>query len=157
MKQFTSVSFVLAVVCFTLLISMPLCAQEWSPAQKEVWKNVEAYNALYAQRDLEGFVAYFHPDYRGWDYESALPMDKASSRKFLEHAFKTTTTLVYDIKPVAIQIYGNVAFVHYYYTEVYKDVEGKQKSSSGRWTDILLKQGDRWLMIGDHGGQTSKN
>lgn len=157
MKQFTSVSFVLAAVCFTLLISMPLCAQEWSPAQKEVWKNVEAYNALYAQRDLEGFAAYFHPDYRGWDYESALPMDKASTRKFMEHSFKTTTTLVYDIKPVAIQIYGNVAFVHYYYTEVYKDVEGKQKNSSGRWTDILLKQGDKWLMIGDHGGQTSKN
>lgn len=157
MRQFTSVSFVLAVVCFTLLISMPLCAQEWSPAQKEVWKNVEAYNALYAQRDFEGFVAYIHPDYRGWDYESALPDDKASTRKFMEHSFKTTKTLVYDIKPVAIQIYGNVAFVHHYYTELYKDVEGKQKNSSGRWTDILLKQGDKWLIIGDHGGQTSKN
>jgi hypothetical protein len=26
----------------------------------------------------------------------------------------------------------------------------------GRWTDILMKQGDKWVMIGDHGGRTSK-
>jgi len=47
--------------------------------------------------------------------------------------------------------------VHYYYTYLYKDVEGKQKTSQGRWTDILMKQGNKWVMIGDHGGQTSKD
>jgi ketosteroid isomerase-like protein len=157
MRRFTSISFVLAVLCFILLVSTPVFAQEWSAAQKDVWKNVEAYNALGAQGDLEGFMAYFHADYRGWAYQNALPSDKASTRKFAEYDLKTTKTLVYDIKPVAIQIYGNVAFVHYYYTSLFKDVEGKEKTSRGRWTDILMKQGDKWVMIGDHGGQTSKD
>ncbi len=24
--------------------------------------------------------------------------------------------------------------------------------TQGRWTDLLKKQGDKWVMIGDHGG-----
>ncbi len=157
MKHFISISVVLAVLCFMLLSSTSLFAQEWSAAQKDVWKNVEAYWALYAQGDLEGFMAYFHPDYRGWDYQDALPGTKATGRKFLDYFMKTTKTLVYDITPAAIQIYGNVAFVHYYYTTIEKELESKAKTISGRWTDILMKQGDKWVMIGDHGGQTSKD
>lgn len=26
------------------------------------------------------------------------------------------------------------------------------KLESGRWTDILLKQGNKWVITGDHGG-----
>jgi hypothetical protein len=35
--------FLFAVVCFTLSAGTLGMAQEWSAAQKEVWKNVEAY------------------------------------------------------------------------------------------------------------------
>ena len=157
MRRFTSISFVLAVFCFMLLSSIPLFAQEWSAAQKEVWKNVEAYTALNTQRNLEGFLEYFHTDYCGWDYENALPINKTWIRKFIEYNWKTTKIVFSDIKPVAIKIHGDVAFVHYYYTMVSKNTEGKEKSVSGRWTDILMKQGDKWVMIGDHGGQTSKD
>ena len=30
--------------------------------------------------------------------------------------------------------------------------DGKKKSEKGTWTDILTKQGNKWVMIGDHGG-----
>jgi hypothetical protein len=157
MKQFTIISLVLAVLCFLLLAATPLYAQEWSSAQKEVWKNVESYWALQAAGNLEGFLSYFHNDYMGWSYQSALPEDKATVRKFIDHDLKAQKTILYDIKPVAIGVYGNFAFADYYYMNVYKDVEGKEKSESGRWTDILMKQGDKWVMIGDHGGRTSKD
>jgi hypothetical protein len=39
-----------------------------------------------------------------------------------------------------------------YYTQVVKDGEGKEKTQRGRWTDILVKQDGRWVLIGDHGG-----
>jgi len=84
-------------------------------------------------------------------------MDKAAVRKFVEYEFKTSKTVLSDIRPVGIGIFGDIAIVDYYYVPIYKDAEGKEKSSSGRWTDILMKQGDKWVMIGDHGGRTSKD
>jgi ketosteroid isomerase-like protein len=147
----------LAVAVLLLLPSACLFSQEWSAAQKEVWKNVEAYWALDAVGNLEGFMAYFHNDYMGWDINEPLPMDKASVRKFIEHDYKTEKTLVYNIKPVAINVIGNVAIADYYYTTIAKDAEGKEKTRSGRWCDILMKQGDKWVIVGDHGGRTSKD
>jgi ketosteroid isomerase-like protein len=146
----------LAVILLLLIPSSHIFSQEWSAVQKEVWKNVEAYNALADAGNVEGFMAYVHNDYLGWNYQSALPNDKATVRKFVEYGFKNSKTILTNIKPVAIGVFGNFAYVHYYYAVIYKDAEGKEKSESGRWTDILMKQGDKWVMIGDHGGRTSK-
>ncbi len=146
----------LVVAVLMLLPSAYLFSQEWSAAQKEVWKNVEAYSALADAGNVEGFMAYVHNDYLGWNYQSALPNDKATVRKFVEFQFKNSKTLLTSIKPAAIGVFGNVAYVHYYWMAAYKDAEGKEKWESGRYTDILMKQGDKWVMIGDHGGRTSK-
>jgi len=145
---------ILIVLCITLLSSSQLFGQEWSEEQKEVWKNVETYWDLGVKKDLEGFMDYFHDDFIGWSNHKALPNNKASRHKSVSHSFETTTVLIQDLQPVAIKIYDNVAIVHYYYSEVSKDVEGKENNESGRWTDILMKQGDKWVMIGDHGGST---
>ena len=148
-----------AVFCAASLLmftASPLLAQEWSAPQKEVWKNVEAYWALDAAGNTEGFLSYFHTDYMGWDNGRAVPGGKDVARKFITHGHKTSKTLVYDVQPVGIKIHGNVAFAHYHYVQITKDEAGKEKESAGRWTDILMKQGDKWVMIGDHGGRTSK-
>jgi len=55
----------------------------------------------------------------------------------------------YEIKPLTIKIYNDIAFVHYYYSMVKEGSDGKKKSESGRWTDILMKQGNKWVLIGD--------
>jgi ketosteroid isomerase-like protein len=157
MKSRKKLFVALSLLASVALLSTPLRAQEWTEAQKAVWKNVETYWALGAAQDLEGVMAYFHTDYLGWDVQNALPSDKASTKKWFEHQFNTTKTLVQEIKPVGIKIHGNIAIVHYYFSTVIKDAEGKEKSASGRWTDILIKQGDKWVLIGDHGGQTSGN
>jgi ketosteroid isomerase-like protein len=64
--------------------------------------------------------------------------------------------LIHEIRPVEIFVRGNFAFTHYYYRYVVKDTKGEVKTESGRWTDIFLKEGGKWLCIGDHGGETSK-
>ena len=157
MKRLMNAHAVLGMLGFFVLASTPLFAQEWSASQKDVWKNVETYWALETQQDLEGFLRYFHEDYRGWNNHAALPVVKATLRKVVAHDFQTTKRLLYDIQPVAIQIHGNVAFVHYYFSETVKEADGKEKDHSGRWTDILMQQGDKWVLIGDHGGRTSKD
>ena len=143
---------VATALCFTVLGSTSLFAKEWSTAQIKVWKNVEAYWDLWAARDLEGFNKYFHDDYSGWFNRADLPSTKESGLKWQTHFFQTRKVLVHQIDPVAIKIHGNVAIVHYYYSYVGTDAEGKERIRSGRWTDILMKQGDNWVVIGDHGG-----
>ncbi len=53
--------------------------------QKEIWKNVEAYWALDAAENLDGFMSYFHESYMGWDMNEPLPIDKATVRKFIDY------------------------------------------------------------------------
>ncbi len=149
------VNCLVITLCLTLFISVQLSAQEWSDKQKEVWKSVEAYTDMANKGDLEGFMSYFHSDYSGWSVNDALPSNKKQVTKWIAHNFQTRKILVSDIKPVAIKIHGNVAIVHYYWSRLRKDAEGKERNSSGRWTDILMKQGDKWVLIGDSGGRTS--
>jgi ketosteroid isomerase-like protein len=138
----------LAVLC-SLMVSPTALSQEWSPAQKEVWSNVEAYSERSAAGDLEGFLSYVHEDYIGWDISEPMTTSKARLRK-------TYKTELNDIQPVAINIVDDVAIVHYHFTMIVKDADNKKTHATGRWADVLKKQGDKWVLIGDHGGVTSE-
>jgi ketosteroid isomerase-like protein len=143
---------VILLVSLAALCTAPLLAQEWSAAQKEVWKNVETYWELASSKDMEGFITYFHEDFSGWADGSPLPDSKDQRAKLIKYSFPKTTTLIQTLKPVAIKVHGNVAIVHYYYSMITKTDDGEETPEQGRWTDILMKQGNKWAMIGDHGG-----
>lgn len=153
MRSLFKISVVVAVLGFFVFGSAPLLAQEWSKAQKEVWESIEKAWELSAKRDLEGFLSYLHDDYSGWYYGSYMPGGKESAKKWGEYSYKKTKVLVYEIKPVAIKVHGDFAFAHYCYSLIHKEGKEEEKFSQGRWTDILKKEGDKWLVIGDHGGE----
>jgi ketosteroid isomerase-like protein len=142
-------------MCCGFVAASPASAEQWSPAQTDVWKNVEAYSAMSAAGDVQGFLAYVHDSYIGWDVSDPLTSSKSRLRKFLDYNSRTYKTELADMQPVAINIVDDVAIVHYYFTIVTKDADGKRSYDSGRWTDVLKKQGDKWVLIGDHGGVTS--
>jgi ketosteroid isomerase-like protein len=150
-------TFVIALLLGAFLCATPLLANNWSSAQKEVWKTVESYTELAAKGDVDGFLKYFHEDYTGWSYQSPVPYGTESVKKWAGYFIPKREILVYDIMPVAIEVHGDFAFAHYYYSQAYKDLEGKTKFRDGRWTDILIKNGNKWQMIGDHGGETSED
>jgi ketosteroid isomerase-like protein len=129
-----------------------LLAQEWSPAQKEVWSQVEVCWQAYAKEDLEGFMACIDDDYLGWNTYNALPHDKAHWRKYTLIHFESTDRVIWHIDPVGIKIHGDIAFVHFYYHIRTHGKDGTGKGEKGRWTYILKKKGQRWLLIGDQGG-----
>ena len=132
-------------------------AQEWTTAQKEVWSQVEAYSQTIAKEDLDGFLAYVDDDYLGWGRGSALPGTKADLRKQLTYFWANNDVILLDVKPVGIKIHGDIAFVHYYFREIDRGKDGADKTERGRWTDILKKKGQRWVLIGDHGGADPAN
>lgn len=156
--RFTSVRCLvrlLAVLLLSTTLGSPLRAvgEEWSAQQKEVWKNVLTYWALGGAGDTKGWLEYVHADYQNWSYDNPLPGSRERATKFATHYQRTTKTLVQDLQPVTVRVFGDMAYVHYFYTEIIKDSEGKEKRQSGRWTDILKKQGDKWVMVADHGGE----
>jgi ketosteroid isomerase-like protein len=130
---------------------LSLSKLEWTKTQKEVWKNVETYTSLIMKGDVEGFLDYFHKDYSGWNYYELKPVNKINIKNELWNLPKREIDS-YNITPVAINIFNDAAIVHYYYSATFKNTEGREKTKKGRNTDILLKQKDKWVLIGDHVG-----
>lgn len=140
------------VVCLILLAATSAIAKEWSKEQKEVLATVEAYSEMMMKRDVEGFLKYFHKDYCGWDFEIPVPYGIESLRKWVTFGFPRSEVLIYEIKPLKIIVFGEAAVIHYYFYYRVKDYEGKEKSYTDRWTDVLTKKDGKWLLIADHGG-----
>jgi ketosteroid isomerase-like protein len=133
-------------------------AQQWSDAQKDVWAGVEKYWAVDASGDAAAFMSYFDNSYRGWNYQSPVPMNKANVTKWIEDDYKNNSTVLYTLNPLVIWVKGDFAYVHYYYAQIQKNKEtGKRETNAGNWTDILMKKDGKWVLIGDHGGRTSKS
>jgi len=152
--MFVRLSLALA---FVVCLAMPASAQEWSAEQQEVWQNVEAYWDLIAKEDIDGFMTYMHDDFLGWVRGQWVPTNRNDRMVELTHSFETTESMWYTLKPVGIKVHGDVAIVHYFFTTTDRDAEGDEETSSGYWTDILMKQGNKWVMIGDAGGTVSNN
>jgi uncharacterized protein (TIGR02246 family) len=127
-------------------------AQQWSDAQKDVWATVESYNEAWNASDLDGFMSHFHADYRGWHNGMDTPSNRDSVRRWVELIMASEKVLVSESTPLSIQIYGDTAIVHSVYAALVEHGNGQRKFERGRWTDILQRHDNRWLLIGDHGG-----
>jgi len=147
---------------FLLVLILPfLClfnvqAQQWTAEQREVWKTIEEHWALNEKGDLNGYLSQFDESYLGWNYSSEVPRDFGTITKRVKYFYQNRKILLYTIIPAKIWVKDDFAFAHYYYTTVSKDNAGIVTTDSGRWTDIFMKKGNKWLCIGDHGGKISK-
>ena len=151
MKKMTQFS-IMAVI---LVMTASLFSGQWSAEQKEVWKNVQTYNDLIIKGDVEGFLSYFHEDFSGWHKGSKIPQGKEARAKYIRHFAPQSETLFSNLTPLAIKIHGDIAIVQYFYADLSKSGDEKEKMESGRWTDIMKKQGAKWVLIADHGGPDS--
>jgi len=151
MKTFWILLLLLAVsICFTC----PLLAdQVWTAEQKEVLDFEQRIWSLNKPEQMQEQLAVFHPSYVGWSYERPIPCPL--HRQWLDYYSKISETTVWEITPLAIQVYGNFAFIHYYYRIMVHDkIKNEDNQENGRWTDILIKENGKWLIVGAHGGAT---
>ncbi len=147
------------LLVFTLLIfsAQSLLSQQWTEAQKDVWAGVEKYWEVSSTGNASAFLDYFDDSYIGWSYNTKVPMNKSNVGKWIKNDMSKNSTILYTLTPVSIWVEGDFAFVNYFYGQLEKDKDGKEKTTSGHWTDILKKRNGKWVLIGDHGGRTSKN
>ena len=126
--------------------------QEWTAEQKEVWEAVQANWETLKKGDVEAALAMKHEDAVVWFASAPKPLKK----EFLGYTYKSwfdyekPTTA--KLKPLNINIFGNVANVYYLYK-----YEGEKLSDIGRALVTLVKQGNTWLAIGSLSASCDKN
>ena len=141
-----------AVLVVFLICAASSFAQDWSKEQKEVWAGVEKYWEI-NNSDPQGYFKYFDDSYLGWSYDYETPGTKENAVKSSKYFSSKSKPQFNTITPARIWVNGDFAFVHYYYTQVNEDSEGKSNTEKGRWTDILMKKNGTWMIVGDHGGE----
>jgi len=150
-KSENFVALASALLCTMLIVPMHMFAQEWSPAQKEVWKTVETMWELSAKGDVDGELAYCDEELSLWIQNDPLPLGKTSFRKWITFYAKTEQTLIQELRPVAIKVFPEFALVHYYVAAVSKaSPSEKAEEGSLRITDIFRKQANKWFLVGGH-------
>ena len=132
----------------------------WTEEQEKVWSSVEYYVGLLEKGQVDEFLKYYHSDFSGWVPQIGyLPDDKTSRSKFVRHFLepneegKTESgeVLLGIKKPISINLFGDVAIVHYIQEEI-RTTDGEDRIREvWAWTDILKQVGGKWVMIGDHG------
>lgn len=136
MKKLLSI---FAVIITVIVITDNAIAQQWSPEQKDVWAGVEKYWEI-NNNDPLADLKYFDDSYLGWSYENEAPGTRDGVVKFKKYFSAKQKQQFNILTPAKIWVNGDFAFVHYYYTQVSENSEGKPNTEKGRWTDILMKK-----------------
>jgi Domain of unknown function (DUF4440) len=147
----------LALLTLALLAIVPAAsAQTWSPEQQELWKLEELQWKLSAARDSSWIEKMVHPSLSYWDRTSPAPQTKASLLLWDRYNNSSSTVLAQELFPIAIVITGNVAVVQYTYSIARENYKKDREMSTGRYTDVFVKDGGKWLFIAWAGGDDPK-
>lgn len=131
-------------------------AQTWSAEQQEIWKFEEAQWQMAKNEDMSWMDTMVHPNLSFWDIDQQSPQNKASLGRWTRYNSSNNTVLEQELFPIAITITGNLAVVHYRYVVARENYKKDRETVSGRYTDILLKEGGKWMFISWAGGDDPK-
>lgn len=138
-----------------LLWSPGALAQESTDDQAAVWAAVEAVWVAEEMQDNDRVDAMLTDDFMGWSNSTPAPRDKASSRMWREFGQDQGKGLQHELYPLSIVVHGDTAIAHYLYSNAYQGADDDVEVSHGRYTDVLVRDGDGWKFIAWHGGDDS--
>jgi ketosteroid isomerase-like protein len=128
--------------------SASLHAKEWTSEQKAAAECFHKYVDTSIKGDIEKLKSFYHPEMSWWDYKQEHPIGIDVFLKGREDLYKSEVKWVsFDAKPLEIHVVGNVAILYATYTNLLKDPEGNETTTSGRWTAVLIKQEEKWLFL----------
>lgn len=147
-----SLAICLAVAAFATVAS----AQTWTAEQQELWKFEEQQWKMSAEKDLTWIDKMVHPSLRYWEVGMPMPQDRASLSRWARYGNGNATVLEQEIFPVSATITGNVAVMQYRYRVASENYKKERETVTGWYTDVLIKEGGRWLFIAWAGGDDPK-
>ena len=131
-------------------------AQTWTPEQQEIWKLEEQQWQMAKDKDSSWIEKMVHASVTYWETGMPVPQNKASLSRWNRYTNANTTVLEQELFPVSITITGNVAVAQYHYQVARENYKKERETVWGRYTDVFVKEGGRWLFIAWVGGDDPK-
>lgn len=131
-------------------------AQTWSPDQQEIWRFEEQQWKMAKDKDLSWIDKMVHPNLSYWDVDRPAPQNKASLLRWNRFSNTNATVLEQELFPISVTITGNIAVVQYSYSIARENHKKDRETATGRYTDVLVKEGGRWLFLAWAGGDDPK-
>ena len=144
--------FRFACVVLFLLITASLVAQEWTPAQKEVWQVIENNWKNLKAGQVDPSPIPFHEKYQGWSTSEPLPINKDQAIQMFQPLKDTWKIMDYMINPARITVVENAAVVHYYFYFTLSITAGEEKTATsmhGKYTEFYVRENGKWMCLGD--------
>lgn len=142
--------------CVFLLASANAMAQEseYDPIDDHtaVWAAVERVWQASETGDQEWIETMLSADFMGWPKNSPAPRSKASVRMWSSFEREQASGIAHELYPLSIVVHGDMAVVHYLYTNAVETRDKKREISNGRYTDVLVRDAGAWKFISWHGG-----
>ena len=137
-------------------VSGGVLADTSSADQQEVWKVEQQQWAMEKAKDDSWLDTLAHPNLRFWQTGSPMPRDRASLKHWSRYSNEDSTTLEQELFPISATSTGNVAVVQYHYMVARENSKKEHETVTGHYTDILIKDGGKWLFIAWEGGDDPK-
>ncbi len=137
---------------FLLVLQGPALAQESTDDHAAVWESVEEIWDAQERGDNDWVDAMLSADFMGWPNASPAPRSKASTRMWARFNADQSKGLAHELYPLSIVVHGDVAIVHYLYNTVVQTKNKSNESTTGRYTDVLVRDNGGWKFISWHGG-----
>jgi len=145
----------LGMLCLVLLPILA-SAQTWNADQQEVWRLEEQQWQMAKNKDVSWIDKMVHPNLSYWDVDQPGPQNKASLVRWNRYNNSTATVLEQELFPISVTITGNIAVAQYRYSVARENYKKERETVTGRYTDVLVKDGGRWLFIAWAGGDDPK-
>jgi hypothetical protein len=154
--MFTRMVSLTAASLALCIFSGAASAQTLSADQQDVWKVEQQQWKMSAAKDSSWIDTLLLPSLRYWETGAPMPRDKASLKHWSRYDNESSTVLEQELFPISTTITGNVAVVQYYYMMARENYKKERESVTGHYTDVLVKDGGRWLFIAWAGGDDPK-
>jgi len=127
-----------------------LANSSFSAEEAELWERVNELWRLTRDREIDEIKAAFHPKYSGWVTGAPEPHGLAFA---FEAAASDEAILEFSLTPLKVIVTEeSIGIVHYTYSALVMDKTGLEKKVSGRWTEVHVKKGGKWLFLSVQGG-----
>ncbi|MGD8471215.1 MAG: nuclear transport factor 2 family protein [Desulfobacteraceae bacterium] len=141
-RAYRTVVFISLILCGIIVFGGgQVSADEWTSAQKEVWKAIE--NAWEALKLGKIDVATYVGGSLEWWSDQIIPFGGDRLVMAYQRWLAYDKPVSYELKPLQIFIYGNVANV--FYISKWK---GKEIGDTGRHMETWVKQDNKWKFLG---------